>query len=221
MALVLDPVELRVLGSLIEKESTTPEYYPLTLNAVLLACNQKSNREPVVNYEEDIVSEALGSLESKGLVESLYPSGSRVEKFKQRLAAHLNLGRRELALLDVLMLRGPQTLGEMHARTARMHDFSDTDEIESTLDRMAEWKPDPLVIRLQRVPGTREPRYMHLLAPYSEPALPSYEPRAYEPRAATSQQSDEMAALQATVALLEEEIRALRAEFMQFRKQFE
>src|SRR5215208_2971021 len=127
MALVLDPVEIRVLGSLIEKESTTPEYYPLTLNAVLLACNQKSNREPVVNYEEDTVSEALGSLESKGLVESVTPSGSRVEKFEQRLTAYLNLGRRELALLDVMMLRGPQTVGELHTRTSRMHDFTDID----------------------------------------------------------------------------------------------
>ena len=100
MGLVLDPIEVRILGALMEKEITTPEYYPLTRNALLLACNQKLNREPIVNYDEDTVSETLGTLESKGLVESGYPSGSRVEKFEERLAARLNLGRRELALLN-------------------------------------------------------------------------------------------------------------------------
>ena len=218
MGLVLDPVEIRVLGSLIEKESTTPEYYPLTLNAVLLACNQKSNREPVVNYEEGTVSEALGSLESKGLVESVYPSGSRVEKFEQRLAAHLNLGRRELALLDVMMLRGPQTVGELHTRTSRMHDFTDIEEIEGVLERMADWKPEALIVRLPRLPGTREPRYMHLLAPFSETAAPVVEQRQQTPGVLAQ---DDIAALRAMISRLEQDIRELRTEFMEFRKQFD
>lgn len=213
MPLVLDPVEIRVLGSLVEKESTTPEYYPLTLNAVMLACNQKSNRDPVVSYEEDTVSDALGSLEGKGLVESV--PGSRVEKFEERLAAHLNLGRRELALLDVLMLRGPQTVGELHARASRMHQFSDNDEIEGTLNRMMEWQPEPLVMRLARVPGTREPRYAHLLVPFTEP-IPQGE-EASSPAA----RDDELASLRADLTRLEQEIRELRAEFSAFRKQFE
>ncbi|MCW5983285.1 MAG: YceH family protein [Bryobacteraceae bacterium] len=213
MLLALDPIEVRVLGSLIEKEITTPEYYPLTVNAILAACNQKSNREPVVAYDEPSVAAALRSLEDKELVDSVTPSGSRVEKFEQRLAARLNLGRRELALLDVLMLRGPQTLGELHARTARMHGFSDNDEIEAVLDRMAQWRPDPLVVRLARTPGAREPRYMHLLTPFSEPAPPVPEPRA------AASPDDEIAALRGDIARLEQELRDLRAEFANFRRQ--
>jgi uncharacterized protein YceH (UPF0502 family) len=217
MALALDPTEVRILGALIEKEITTPEYYPLTRNALLLACNQKSNRDPVVNYEEDQISETLGVLESKGLVESVYPSGSRVEKFEQRLTAHLNLGRREMALLNVLLLRGPQTVGELHTRTGRMHDFSDNDEIERTLERMAQWQPDPLVTRLARAPGTRESRYMHLLAPFSEPAMPMPVPATGPDAAADGR----IAMLEAAVQRLERELGELRAEFAAFRRQFE
>src|SRR6266498_2681848 len=120
----LDAAELRVLGALIEKEKTTPEYYPLTLNALVNACNQKSNRDPVVNYDDDTVSAALELLRERRLSLTIIPSGSRVNKYAHRLSESLNLGRRETAVLCTLMLRGPQTLGEIHARSERMHHFS-------------------------------------------------------------------------------------------------
>jgi uncharacterized protein YceH (UPF0502 family) len=213
--LIPDPVEVRVLGALIEKEITTPEYYPLTLNALVAACNQKSNREPVVGYDEDTVVAAMHSLASKGLAARICRADSRVEKYEQRISERLNLGRRELALLDVLMLRGPQTTGELHARSSRLHEFTDIAEIEATLDRMMEWQPDPLVVRLPRVSGTREPRYAHLLSGPVDMAALS------EARPAPVPREDELGALRAEIARLDEELRALRDEFARFRRQFE
>src|ERR1700674_1023197 len=139
----LHPTEVRVLGALVEKEITTPEYYPLTLNALLNACNQKSSREPVVSYGEDTVSQALVQLRNKGLGVRITGAGHRVEKYGHRLGEKLNLGRRELALLCVLMLRGPQTVGELRGRTERMHDFADLEEVERVLETLAAHEPDP------------------------------------------------------------------------------
>ena len=133
----LHPTEVRVLGALVEKEITTPEYYPLTLNALVNACNQKSSREPVVNYGEDTVSQALTLLRNKGLGLRITGAGHRVEKYGHTLGEKLNLGRREMALLCVLMLRGPQTVGELRGRTERMHDFEDLEEVERCLEALA------------------------------------------------------------------------------------
>jgi len=210
MDLNLDADEARVLGSLLEKEITTPEYYPLSLNALVNACNQKSNRDPVVHFDEETVERVLYSLRDKGLLLNVTGAGSRVPKYGHRLAEKLNLGRRELALMCELMLRGPQTLGELRTRADRMHHFDDTAEVESVLDRMPE-----LVTRLLRRPGEKEARYAHLLsgAPEVSDALPEH--------AAPASRSDRLAELEAEVAELRREIEDLKQQFAAFQKQFE
>jgi uncharacterized protein YceH (UPF0502 family) len=152
----LHPVEIRVLGALIEKDITTPEYYPLTVNSLQNACNQKSSRDPVVQYDEQTVEQALELLKNKHVVMRVSGAGHRVEKFAHRLGENLNLGRREMALLCVLMLRGPQTVGELRGRTERMHDFTDLEEVERVLETL-ERRDEPLVARASRG------RWMHLL----------------------------------------------------------
>lgn len=189
----LDPVELRVLGCLMEKDLATPEYYPMTLNALVNACNQKSNRHPVVEYDEDLVTEGVDSLRDKGLVGLLTGGSNRVPKYSHRIGEKLNLGRREAAILCELILRGPQTPGELRSNTARMHRFSDVEEVEARLKDM-----DQLVIELERQPGRREARWAHLLGgqpqvtqdTVTEPVRPG---------------------LEARVAALEAEVRELRA----------
>lgn len=146
----LHPVELRVLGALIEKEITTPEYYPLTVNSLQNACNQKSSRDPVVQFDEQTVEQALELLKNKHLVVRISGAGHRVEKFGHRLGEMLNLGRREMALLCVLMLRGPQTVGELRGRTERMHDFTDLEEVERILETLERRDPEALVARMSR-----------------------------------------------------------------------
>ena len=173
MDLSLDADEVRVLGSLLEKEITTPEYYPLSLNALLNACNQKSNRDPVVHFDEDTIERLLSVLRDKGWSLNITGAGSRVPKYGHRLAEKLNLGRRELAVLCELMLRGPQTLGELRTRAERMHPFDDLAEVESVLDRMPE-----LVTKLPRRLGEKEARYSHLLSGVPGPAAPLSEQAA-------------------------------------------
>jgi uncharacterized protein YceH (UPF0502 family) len=143
----LHPVEIRVLGALIEKDITTPEYYPLTVNSLQNACNQKSNRDPVVQFDEQTVEQALETLKNKHLVVRISGAGHRVEKWAHRLGEMLNLGRREMALLCVLMLRGPQTVGELRGRTERMHDFNDLEEVERVLETL---EKSELVARASR-----------------------------------------------------------------------
>jgi uncharacterized protein len=143
----LHPVEIRVLGALIEKDITTPEYYPLTVNSLQNACNQKSSRDPVVQFDEQMVEQALEMLKNKHLVVRISGAGHRVEKWAHRLGETLNLGRREMALLCVLMLRGPQTVGELRGRTERMHDFNDLDEVERVLETL---EKSELVARASR-----------------------------------------------------------------------
>src|SRR3974390_1622615 len=155
----LDASEARVLGALLEKEIATPEYYPLSLNALVNACNQKSNREPVVSYDEDTVEVALAGLRAKGLAVRI-TGESRVPKHGQRFTETLNLGRREAALICLLLLRGPQTVGELRGRSDRLYSFEDLEGVESTLDRLSE---AGMVKKLPRVAGTRESRYAHLL----------------------------------------------------------
>jgi uncharacterized protein len=209
----LDAEEVRVLGSLLEKETTTPEYYPLSLNALLNACNQKSNRDPVVQFDEATVERALYSLRDKGLLLNITGAGSRVPKYAHRLSEKLNLGRRELALLCELMVRGPQTLGELRTRADRMHHFDDTAEVESVLDRMPE-----LVTKLPRRPGEKEARYAHLLSgtPAAEASLPEHVQAAAAPS-----RPDRIAELEAEVAQLRRELEDLKQQFSGFQKQFE
>src|SRR4051812_7096821 len=160
----LDAAEARVLGSLLEKEIATPEYYPLSLNALVNACNQKSNREPVVNFDEDTVEQALERLRDKGLTSRITGRDVRVPKYAHRLSETFNFGRREAAVMCVLMLRGPQTTGELRGRSERLYTFDDLEAVEATLNRLAEWQPEPLVKKLPRQPGFKEGRYAHLLS---------------------------------------------------------
>ena len=159
---LLDEAEVRALGALLEKEITTPEYYPLSLNALVNACNQKSNREPVVSYDEETVLQAIERLREKGLALVSTGRESRVPKYLQRFSEKFNFDRRELAVLCVLLLRGPQTPGELRGRTQRLHEFDDLDAVEATLTRLMEREPDALVKRLARQPGTKESSYAQL-----------------------------------------------------------
>ena len=203
---ILNETQVRVLASLIEKESTTPEYYPLSLNALMLACNQKTNRDPVVSYDEDTVSDALDSLRANRLAR-VSSAQSRVAKYEHSILEVFNLGRRELALLCTLMLRGPQTVGELRDRSERMRAFSDLEEVEACLETLMHWEPCPLATRLPRQPGLKEPRYMHLLGGDGEPPAPRMTERAVP--------------LEEQVETLREEVRELREAFANFRRQFE
>ena len=149
MDTVLSDVEVRILGCLIEKETTTPDYYPLTLNSLVNACNQKSNRSPVVSYEETSVVRGLDSLQDKGLSEKIYKADSRVPKYGHLFMKKLNLSRSEVAILCVLMLRGPQTTGEIRGRSERIHKFNDPGEVEKVLDELMN-KEHPMTIKLPR-----------------------------------------------------------------------
>jgi len=209
MDLLLQPEEVRVLGALLEKEITTPEYYPLSLNALVNACNQKSNRDPVVNFEEAVVEHALHSLRDKGLLLSITGAGSRVQKYAHRISEKLNLGRPELAILCELMLRGPQTLGELRTRGERMHSFDDLDQVQSVIDRHPE-----LMVKLERRPGEKESRYAHLLS-----GAPALAPPAGEPPAA--HRPDRISILETEVAQLRAELEDLKQRFAGFQKQFE
>ena len=213
MDLALDFDEVRVLGALLEKEVTTPEYYPLSVNALLNACNQKSNRDPVVHFDEETVERVLYTLRDKGLLLNITGAGSRVPKYGHRLSEKLNLGRRELAILCELMLRGPQTLGELRTRAERMHRFDDISEVETVLDRMPE-----LVTKLPRRPGEKEARYAHLLsgAPDVAAAAPEHAVDSIAPGRA-----DRIAALETEVAQLRQELEDLKQQFAGFQKQFE
>ena len=160
---LLTETEVRVLGSLVEKQLTTPEYYPMTLNALVAACNQKSNRDPVVSFDESTVTATLDSLRDKNLVYTFHGSTSRVVKYKHMLPNVYELDPAETAVMDVLMLRGPQTVGEIRGRTDRLFDFSGLPEVQETLDKLAR-RDEPLVVRLERQPGQKDARYAHLLS---------------------------------------------------------
>src|SRR5438045_1604566 len=163
MNIVLTEIEARVLGALLEKETTTPDYYPLSLNALVNACNQRSNREPVMNLDEAAVRGALETLQQKALAGPARGADSRVTKYEHRLQEIFNFDRREAAILCVLLLRGPQTPGELRGRTERMYRFEDLDQVQSGLQQLMR-RESPLVKMLPRQPGTKEARYAHLLA---------------------------------------------------------
>jgi hypothetical protein len=203
----LTPEEVRVAGCLIEKQLATPDYYPMTENALVAACNQLSNRNPVVAYENDTVRLTLNSLRAKGLARIMHIHGGRVPKHRHILDEALELDRPSLALLCVLALRGPQTTGELRTRSERLHEFESLPAVEETLERLAE-RDDPLVVRLERAPGQKEARYAHLLSgPPDEAAVAAVD--VERPRAAGP---DRLAALEERVEALEEALAALRKE---------
>jgi uncharacterized protein len=213
MQLGLDDEEARVLGCLLEKEAATPEYYPLSLNALVNACNQKSNREPAVSYDEETVEQALERLRGKGLTVRITGADMRVPKYAHKLAEVFNFGRRESAVLCVLLLRGPQTPGELRGRTERLHRFDDLEGVETTLNRLMEWQPEPLVARLPRQGGSREARFGHLLS--GPPELPAEHETPPPRRAAPSeddlrQLSSAIEGLQRDVADLKRKVDSLR-----------
>ena len=219
--IVLNEVEARVLGSLIEKDVTTPDYYPLSLNALVNACNQKSNRDPLMNLDEDAVRQAIRGVEKHSLAGPADTFDSRVTKYEHRLQEVFNFDRRETALLCTLLLRGPQTPGELRSRSERMHKFDDLSEVESALQRLMQRDP-PLVKILPRQPGTKEARYMHLLSGEVEAAPAAAPTQAAEPRhASNSHDSDRVSQLAQEVAQLHDEVAELKRQFAEFRKQFE
>jgi len=221
MPTILNEVEVRVLGALVEKQVTTPEYYPLTLNALTQACNQKNNRSPVVTFDEGSVTQALESLRSKNLIYLFYGSTSRVPKYKHMMAEVYGLNSKELAVMCVLMLRGYQTVGELRGRTDRLYDFSGLQEVEETLTSLSTKEPDSLVLTLPRRAGQKDVRYAHLLG--GEPDIDyQAEPEHSEP-AGTNQpsRSDRLSALEQEVESLHAEVDGMRKEFEEFRKQFD
>jgi uncharacterized protein YceH (UPF0502 family) len=215
----LNPAEVRVLGSLVEKDITTPDYYPLTLNALTNACNQSSNRDPVVSLSEHDVVRGLDSLREKKLAFMFQGADSRVAKFGHRFAETFGLTRPEMAVMCVLMLRGPQTVGEIRGRTGRMHEFATLGEAAAVLDALAARMPDPLVARLARQAGYKEQRYAHLLAGEAAPPAGAAEP-APEP-AAMRLENERMARLEADAAALRAEVAELARQLADLRKQLE
>ncbi len=221
MPLLLTEIETRVLGSLIEKDITTPDYYPLSLNALVNACNQKNNRDPVMTLHEDQVRDALASLQEKRLAGPASGADSRVPKFEHRLQEIFNFDRREIAVVCVLLLRGPQTPGELRSRTERMYHFEALDDVVSTLDRLAH-RESPLARVLPRQPGTKESRYMHLFS--GEPkedverAILPATASAVPPDAFTH---DRFTRLENEVASLRSDLAEVQQQLAAFRKQFE
>jgi uncharacterized protein len=216
MSLQLTAIETRVLGALIEKDITTPDYYPLSLNALVNACNQKNNRDPVMTLDEEAVSDALSTLQEKRLAGPASGADSRVTKYEHRLQEVFNFDRREIAVLCVLLLRGPQTPGELRSRTDRMYRFEALDDVVSTLDRLAQREP-ALVAVLPRQPGTKESRYMHLFAGDAPPT----DLQSTRAVSAASGDSDRLAHLEHEVLELRKEVAEIHEQLAAFRKQFE
>jgi uncharacterized protein YceH (UPF0502 family) len=206
----LTAAEARALGALIEKEVTTPDYYPLTMNALINACNQRSNREPVMDLDEDDTRQALHSLEDKQLAGRARNADGRVTKYEHWLGEAFNFSRAEIALLCVLLLRGPQTPGELRSRTERLHQFAEISDVIAGLQKLMEREP-PLVALLPRQPGAREARYAHLLCGPSEAIpMPALHTPPSQPSATGDEQNDRMAQLESSVAELQREVAALR-----------
>ncbi len=218
MEIVLSPVEARVLGALIEKDITTPDYYPLSLNALVNACNQKNNRDPVMNLDENAVRDALYSLQEKRLAGPAGGADSRVTKYEHRVQEVFNFTRAETAIMDVLLLRGPQTTGELRGRGERMFRFEELSDVQATLQKLMQRTP-PLVKMLPRQPGTKEARYAHLLSGDVE----GFDaPQETAPTAVTgSADPERLERLESEVAELRREVGELKQQMESFKRQFE
>jgi uncharacterized protein len=219
---VLNRMEARVLGALIEKDITTPDYYPLSLNALMNACNQKNNRDPVMALDENAVADALSSLQEKRLAGPASGADSRVTKYEHRLQEVFNFDRREIAVICVLLLRGAQTPGELRGRCERMYRFETLEDVASTLDRLARREP-PLIAMLPRQPGMKESRYMHLFegrqaVPEAEDPLHASPPAHESMRGAVAER---LSNLEQEVAELRKDFSEMREELGRFRRQFE
>jgi len=220
MNIVLNDIETRVLGSLIEKDVTTPDYYPLSLNALVNACNQKNNRDPVMNLDEEAVRQALNTLQEKRLAGPTSSADSRVTKYEHRLQEVFNFTRGETAILCVLLLRGAQTPGELRGRTERMHRFEDLTEVQSTLQRLMQ-RDLPLARVLPRQPGTKEARYKHLLAGDIEDAADVARAPSPALDAGYANHADRVDRLESELNDLRKEVADLKQQLASFRKQFE
>lgn len=225
---ILNEVEVRVLGSLVEKQLTTPEYYPLSLNALVHACNQLSNREPVVSYDEQAVVRALDTLRDKKLAVVVHASDSRVPKYRHSMMDAFGFTtQQELAVMCILMLRGAQTVGEIRGRTGRLFAFRELSDVEATLDALANREGEPLVVRLPRMPGQKEARVAHLLA--GEVAVEQQQQReasnvTHRPEAATlavRAENERFVRLEDEVQRLQGELEEFKRQFDDFKKQFE
>lgn len=217
MDTVLDDVEVRILGCLMEKEMTTPEYYPLSLNALMNACNQKSNRNPVVSLDGPAVAQGLERLQKKGLARKTHSEGSRVPKFLHALLDRFDLSRREMAVLCELLLRGPQTVGELRTRGERMAGFESLGEAEKSVQMLVEHDP-PLAIRLSREPGRKECRYTHLFSGEMGTERAGHELPDGEP-APQAAPDEKITDLEDEVARLRKELEELKQEFLVFKSQ--
>ena len=217
MATKLTAIEARVLASLVEKQLTTPEYYPLTLNALTAACNQKSNRDPVMSLNDTEIQAAIDSLRDQSLVYLYYGTGTRTVKYKHMLPGVFELDAAGVAVMAVLMLRGPQTIGEIRERSGRMHEFGDLNEVQETLDDLSR-RDEPLLVRLERQPGQKEARYAHLLSGEIDFATL---PTPGEKRSAGSADPSRIETLETEVATLKSELAEFKAIFDEFRKQFD
>jgi uncharacterized protein len=213
-ASVLDPAEIRVLAVLAEKEALTPDIYPMTLNALVNGCNQLSSRDPVMQLQEHDVHDTLQRLMQRKLVNGITQAGARATKYEHRMRIKWSLEQDKLAILTVLMLRGPQTAGEIRTRSGRLHDFKSVPEVEAALQFLIDKYP-PLVARLERAPGTKEPRYGQLLG--GEAGLVREEAAAGAPAASGGR----IGQLEQEVAALRAEVEELKAQFASFRQQFE
>jgi uncharacterized protein YceH (UPF0502 family) len=212
MDILLSDIEVRILGCLIEKETTTPDYYPLTLNALTNACNQKSSRYPVVSFEDTTVVRGLDSLREKGLAEKILKADSRVPKYQHSFPEKFSLSDDYVAVLCELMLRGPQTVGEIRNRAGRMHTFEDLQEVEEILKSLMEKEP-PMVVKLPRQIGRKESRFMHLFS--GEPEITEAEPDVPEEAATVRVRAENE-----RIEKLEQELSALRGEFDALKKEF-
>jgi uncharacterized protein YceH (UPF0502 family) len=213
MDIVLTASEIRVLGCLIEKEMTTPDHYPLTLNGLTNACNQKSNRDPVLNFDETDVVKALDKLRFKGMALQASGEGSRVPKYRHTLVEKMFFEPEQLAILCELFLRGPQTLGELRTRCERMRPFADLGAVETVLLELKEMEP-PLVIKLPRLPGRKEQRYAQLFSGPPELSESEVDPKPEAARLKVAEEDER-------ISRLEQEVANLKAEFEKFRTQFE
>jgi uncharacterized protein len=218
MSTTLNEIEVRVLGSLVEKQLTTPEYYPLTLNALTAACNQKSNRDPVMSLGETEIQAAIDRMRDMNLVYLFYGSGSRTVKYKHMLPSVYELDPAGTAVMTVLMLRGPQTIGEIRDRTGRLFEFRDLNEVQAALDELSK-RDEPLIVKLERQPGQKEARYAHLLS--GEIDVSKLPVAAERQSGGGSGSNERMEKLEGEVERLSSELTELKAMFEEFRKQFD